>query len=61
MIDRGLVSSSLKIFRMIVILQGEKPIKYNSGQVIFPSKQLKRKNDVFVLIIDDTVEVCAEG
>jgi len=46
---------------MIVILQGEKPIKYNSGQVIFPSKQLKRKNDVFVLIIDDTVEVCAEG
>lgn len=50
-----------KILRVICILEGEKPIKYDSGQIIFPSMQLNRKNDVFVLILDNNVDICQEG
>jgi len=56
-----MVESIGKCYRAILVLEGDKPIKYNSGQIIFPGMQLNRKNDVFVLILDDTIEVCAEG
>lgn len=39
-------------------MSGEKPFKYNNGQIIFTAKQLNRKNDVFVLILDEEIEIC---
>jgi len=56
--EHKMVESKGKVFRCICILKGDKPFKDQTGQIIFPRKQLNRNNDIFCVILDSEIEIC---
>ena len=59
----GKVKSSGKVIRRICILDHPIPNTkdVDSCQIIIPQKQVKRKNDIFVAVLNSTHSVCKKG
>ena len=59
----GKVKSSGKVIRRICILDHSIPNTkdVDSCQIIIPQKQVKRKNDIFVAVLNSTHSVCKKG
>ena len=59
----GKVKSSGKVIRRICILDHSIPNTkdVDSCQIIIPQKQVKRKNDIFIAVLNSTHSVCKKG